>query len=1334
MQAISIFKGFIGILLSLSLILSIGLSSILVANEYNSENIYLINRAQNIKDSFNDQPSNKNDDLNSRFPYKVDSINFACNETFCFYSSPIDADSFNMRFSVPTRLQLLEIKMGFWNVAHVDSTGEGVDVVVWDDNGSGFPGEEIHRVNIPAADMLFFPAEYQRIDVSDDNLFFTDDFHVGVTTVDMQAGNQNCIVMDDGSCPSLRGSLFCDSCGGWIDVDVFNFSIQIKITSDMYTSIPIPNESNVSLTDDISVVFLEEMNAGTLMDTSVLVFSDLRGQMGVYLSYDHQSQTLTIDPDSDFVVAEKITVILTPGNYTSGGVPLSPGSSFSFTTQVNDGPGDFTLDGTYAAGWFLTEPVSADFDRDGWIDVAVSSHTRDSVSIIYNSGDGVLDSVVSYPVQDYPYDLVAADFNGDGYVDLATANRLSEDVSIAFNMGGSGFESNTTYGIKSEPNGITSIDLEGDGDIDLVVAGLGEAYKLINDGDGTFFVDTTNVINFTGAQFSHYVGSADVQNDGYADLIIQIVAPLRFQVLNNDGFGDFTNDSNYVLDVLLGSKMVEIVDLNNDNYTDFVALGQGSPAKFYTFINNGSGKFDIDSVSVAPATPAEPRSITTGDFDNDTDIDVMISHAATYNFLSLLTNIGDGTFNAPKYIMVNPPGDYNSDLCKADFDNDGDIDVGLIRMVVGNSDLQILLNTRQESGYIVSSVDSADIYHVQAADIDRDNYTDIIYSGSSDAGLFVSYGSPDKELSEPVQYLNISDAAVDVNYFDDDTLLDVVAINNSKIYLLTNDGGRDFEIDSVPAKNNRLDRTTPSIASGFFNDDVYLDIIYAPDQINYGDETGWFESTPSTLYFTFESVNVGDFNHDGLDDLLVTNGSEVIIYLNADPIFYPDFSEVLVSASLEVTPKSAITDFNRDRNLDFALVQPLSTPGNTSKLYVGIGNEAGGMDQVLNFTIDGIAFDLVVMDVDRDGKMDIALANGTTQQIEIYFGNGMGDFPDIEYIDIPAGADVTYVLATLDINRDGNPDYISGGPDGESINIAENDEPGTTDLLDEMVVSGYNGITLEIINPSQEVISQYYQTVAGADYWRQDIDQNNILDEESYDYNLQYGEYSIIIRERPGEDNVFFTVGVRVDGTAKATVFNNYGATVEKEYFSDFDSLIFYYMIEDVSSIQPPNGIATSSTPTFEWSNLAEKSMLIADSFHFQLDRYYDFHSPIYDLTNLYEPSFQPETALGLDSVFYWRFRSYTGTTPSEYSRTFAAYIAYSACGDANSDDVVNVSDAVWIINYVFVGGEPPDPLSVGDANCDGVCNVSDAVWIINYVFVGGNEPCDTDGDTVPDC
>jgi Dockerin type I domain len=65
-------------------------------------------------------------------------------------------------------------------------------------------------------------------------------------------------------------------------------------------------------------------------------------------------------------------------------------------------------------------------------------------------------------------------------------------------------------------------------------------------------------------------------------------------------------------------------------------------------------------------------------------------------------------------------------------------------------------------------------------------------------------------------------------------------------------------------------------------------------------------------------------------------------------------------------------------------------------------------------------------------------------------------------------------------------------------------------------------------------------------------------------------------------------------------------------------------------------------------------------------------------------------------------------------------------CGDANYDGTVNVSDAVWIINFVFAGGDPPRPvLACGDANNDEAVNVSDAVFLINYVFAGNQAPFD---------
>jgi len=63
-------------------------------------------------------------------------------------------------------------------------------------------------------------------------------------------------------------------------------------------------------------------------------------------------------------------------------------------------------------------------------------------------------------------------------------------------------------------------------------------------------------------------------------------------------------------------------------------------------------------------------------------------------------------------------------------------------------------------------------------------------------------------------------------------------------------------------------------------------------------------------------------------------------------------------------------------------------------------------------------------------------------------------------------------------------------------------------------------------------------------------------------------------------------------------------------------------------------------------------------------------------------------------------------------------------CGDANQNDTVNVSDVVFIINYLFKGGPEPVPYASGDVNLDQEVTVSDVIYLINYLFKGGFKPC----------
>jgi len=74
--------------------------------------------------------------------------------------------------------------------------------------------------------------------------------------------------------------------------------------------------------------------------------------------------------------------------------------------------------------------------------------------------------------------------------------------------------------------------------------------------------------------------------------------------------------------------------------------------------------------------------------------------------------------------------------------------------------------------------------------------------------------------------------------------------------------------------------------------------------------------------------------------------------------------------------------------------------------------------------------------------------------------------------------------------------------------------------------------------------------------------------------------------------------------------------------------------------------------------------------------------------------------------------------------KTFSLHIVGPyVCGDADGDSAVNIGDAVTIINYIFKGGTPPDPIEAGDANADGDVNIGDAVYLITFIFKGGPPP-----------
>lgn len=121
------------------------------------------------------------------------------------------------------------------------------------------------------------------------------------------------------------------------------------------------------------------------------------------------------------------------------------------------------------------------------------------------------------------------------------------------------------------------------------------------------------------------------------------------------------------------------------------------------------------------------------------------------------------------------------------------------------------------------------------------------------------------------------------------------------------------------------------------------------------------------------------------------------------------------------------------------------------------------------------------------------------------------------------------------------------------------------------------------------------------------------------------------------------------------------------------------------------------------------------------------------------DPSIPAESSFALDSAFiapalYCELTTVVNTfphsvRPAPFDNRGGANITFPEmsyiCGDANGDLLVNITDAVFLISYIFSGGEPPEPLAAGDANCDTITNITDAVYLISYIFAGGPAPCE---------
>ncbi len=77
----------------------------------------------------------------------------------------------------------------------------------------------------------------------------------------------------------------------------------------------------------------------------------------------------------------------------------------------------------------------------------------------------------------------------------------------------------------------------------------------------------------------------------------------------------------------------------------------------------------------------------------------------------------------------------------------------------------------------------------------------------------------------------------------------------------------------------------------------------------------------------------------------------------------------------------------------------------------------------------------------------------------------------------------------------------------------------------------------------------------------------------------------------------------------------------------------------------------------------------------------------------------------------------------SHWSNQEKVMVSLLIVGDVTLDGKINLSDVIYLVNFVFKGGAPPNPQYLGDANGDSNVNLGDIIYLVNYIFKGGPPP-----------
>ncbi|WP_339835572.1 FG-GAP-like repeat-containing protein [uncultured Flavobacterium sp.] len=277
----------------------------------------------------------------------------------------------------------------------------------------------------------------------------------------------------------------------------------------------------------------------------------------------------------------------------------------------------------------------------------------------------------------------------------------------------------TQQSISSSSTICCVVDMNGDYLDDIVTVGATSMTILHQQTSGGFVSSTISLPGLTTTP-SWSITAGDYDRNGFNDIVFG--GSSRLTIVKANATGTNYTEVSYPQNIF--TQRANFVDINNDGNLDLwachdVAAPVGDPQRInLLYKNNGNGTFTESGAIAGLNDGSQSWSTAIEDFDNDGDMDFLLSNISDTN--KFFINNGDGTFT-DIYTTTGIAAQVGSwEVQAADFNNDGWVDFfwqNGKEIYLNNGDLTF-------TGYDLSFSEGG------IGDLNNDGFLDVQYGGN----------------------------------------------------------------------------------------------------------------------------------------------------------------------------------------------------------------------------------------------------------------------------------------------------------------------------------------------------------------------------------------------------------------------------------------------------------------------------------------------------------------------------------------------------------------------------------------------------------------------------